>query len=111
MNIPTQAKSGLEWATRRKGIDTGNSRSPRQAPILESALCRTAVDLRIPGSVFARRNGIDFGMARPERFELPTFWFVARRRKFYPMDLISLTSFEDAFIGPRGPTMNDGRIT
>jgi hypothetical protein len=26
-------------------------------------------------------------MVRPERFELPTFWFVARRRKTYLVDL------------------------
>jgi hypothetical protein len=25
-------------------------------------------------------------MVRPERFELPTFWFVARRRKTYLVD-------------------------
>jgi hypothetical protein len=35
-------------------------------------------------------------MVRPERFELPTFCFLARGEEFYLVDLISLTSFQDA---------------
>ena len=44
-------------------------------------------------------------MLRPERFELPTFWFVAKRRKFQ-LDLISLTSFQGASSWTPGSNSN-----
>jgi hypothetical protein len=40
-------------------------------------------------------------MVRPERFELPTFWFVARCRKTYLVDLQSLRVFQGVFVVPK----------
>ncbi len=46
-------------------------------------------------------------MVRPERFELPTFWFVARRRKTYLVDLKSLRTSQGAFSCPRSCPQTD----
>src|SRR6266851_5764112 len=63
--------------------------------------CQTvALGFVVDGETIQKRSramGWGLRMVRPERFELPTFWFVARRPKSYLVDLISLTSFQGAF--------------
>src|SRR5438067_1633656 len=50
-------------------------------------------------------------MVRPERFELPTFWFVAVRVVRQPTDLESLSSLTSPSVARKNGSCTKGRMT